>query len=99
MMRILPKTIKFQWDQGNIHKNLIKHNVTTQEAEEIFTRKSFLTSKDIKHSSDTEQRYHGLGQTKNGRKLQVAFTLRREKVRIISVRGMDRKEKKQYEEA
>jgi uncharacterized DUF497 family protein len=98
-MGILPKPIAFQWDQGNIHKNLIKHNVTTQEAEEIFTQKSFLTNEDTKHSSDTEQRYHGLGQTKNGRKLQVAFTLRGEKVRIISIRDMDRKEKQQYEEA
>ena len=33
MMRILPKTIIFQWDTGNIRKNLIKHNVTTQEAD------------------------------------------------------------------
>jgi uncharacterized DUF497 family protein len=72
--------------------------VTTQEAEEIFTQEPFLTSEDIKHSSDTEQRYHGLGQTKSGRKLQVTFTLRGEKVRIISIRDMDRKEKKQYEE-
>lgn len=98
-MRILPKTITFQWDTGNIRKNLIKHNVTTQEAEEIFTQRPFLTSKDIRHSSDKEQRYHGLGQTKNKRRLQVTFTLRREEIRIISIRDMDRKERKQYEES
>ncbi len=98
-MRILPKTITFQWDTGNIRKNLIKHNVTTQEAEEIFTQRPFLTSKDIRHSSDKEQHYHGLGQTKNKRRLQVTFTLRREEIRIISIRDMDRKERKQYEEA
>ena len=97
-MRILPKTIVFQWDQGNIRKNLVKHNVTTQEAEEIFTQHPFLTSKDIKHSSPVEQRYHGLGHTKKGRRLQVVFTLRADKVRIISVRDMDRKEKQLYEE-
>jgi hypothetical protein len=98
-MRILPKPLVFQWDQGNIHKNLVKHNVTTQEAEEIFTQKPFLTSLDANHSSIKEQRYHGLGQTKNKRRLQVAFTLRDEKVRIISIRDMDRKERQQYEES
>lgn len=46
-MRILSKTITLQWDTGNIRKNLIKHNVTTQETEEIFTQRPFLTSKDI----------------------------------------------------
>ncbi|HUY84993.1 MAG TPA: BrnT family toxin [Candidatus Dormibacteraeota bacterium] len=98
-MNILPKTVTFQWDQGNIHKNLLKHNVTTQEAEEIFTQRPFLTSKDLKHSSSAEQRYHGLGQTKKTRKLQVTFTLRGDEIRIISIRDMDRKERKQYEEA
>ncbi len=98
-MRILPDTITFQWDSGNTHKNLIKHNVSTQEAEEVFTQRPFLTSKDIKHSSRTERRFHGLGQTKNKRKLQITFTIREEKIRIISVRDMDKKERSQYEEA
>ncbi len=98
-MRMLPDTVVFQWDSGNIHKNLIKHNVSTQEAEEIFTQRPFLTSKDAQHSTIAEQRYHGLGQTKNKRKLQVTFTIRGEKIRIISVRDMDKKERKQYEEA
>jgi uncharacterized protein len=97
-MRILPKTIEFQWDRGNVRKNIIKHKVTNQEAEEIFTQRHFLTTKDARHSTISEQRYHGLGQTKNGRKLQVTFTLRGKKVRIISIRDMDRKERKKYEE-
>lgn len=98
-MRMLPDTVVFQWDSGNIHKNLIKHNVSTQEAEEIFTQRPFLTSKYTQHSTIAEQHYHGLGQTKNKRKLQVTFTIRGEKIRIISVRDMDKKERKQYEEA
>ena len=97
-MRILPKTIEFQWDPGNIQKNLIKHNVTTQEAEEIFVRKPFFIYSDAKHSS-TEQRYSGLGKTKNNRLLFVAFTIRDRKIRIISVRDMKRIERKGYEEA
>jgi uncharacterized protein len=96
-MRILPNAIIFQWDSGNIHKNLIKHNVTTQEAEEIFVRKPFYIKQDVKHSSSAEQRFSGLGKTKNNRLLFVAFTVRQEKIRIISVRDMKRIERSYYE--
>jgi len=98
-MRILPKPIAFQWDQGNIDKNLRKHHVTTQEAEEMFVGEPFLIVEDTKHSTDTERRFHGLGQTKTNRKLLVAFTIREKKIRIISVRDMKRKERQVYEEA
>ncbi|HUB93807.1 MAG TPA: hypothetical protein VMB52_04865 [Verrucomicrobiae bacterium] len=35
-MRILPDPLAFQWDFGNIDKNIKKHNVTVQETEELF---------------------------------------------------------------
>jgi uncharacterized DUF497 family protein len=98
-MRILPKAITFQWDQGSIRKNLIKHNVAAQEAEEIFVRKPFYIKQDTKHSTPLEQRYSGLGRTKNNRLLYVAFTIRNEKIRIISVRDMKRIERSNYEKA
>lgn len=96
-MRVLPKPIAFQWDMGNIHKNLINHNVTTQEAEEIFVRKPFYIKQDVKHSSSSEQRFTGLGKTKSNRLLFVAFTIRDEKIRVISVRDMKRIERSNYE--
>ena len=96
-MRVLPKPIAFQWDMSNIHKNLIKHNVTTQEAEEIFVRKPFYIKQDVKHSSLSVQRFTGLGKTKSNRLLFVAFTIRDEKIRVISVRDMKRIERSNYE--
>jgi uncharacterized protein len=98
-VRILPAPIIFQWDDGNIHKNLVKHSVTTQEAEEIFVLEPFLISEDAKHSTYKEQRFNGLGQTKKKRKLFVAFTIRDKQVRIISIRDMKRVERRHYEEA
>lgn len=97
-MRILPDPIAFQWDLGNVDKNFKKHNVTLQEAEEVFTSKPFVTSEDTKHSIATEKRYQGLGQTKSGRKLFVAFTVRNKHVRVISIRDMKRKERQAYEQ-
>ena len=98
-MRILPAPIAFQWDEGNIRKNLEKHNVTTQEAEEIFVLEPFLIHEDIKHSTDIEKRISGLGQTKRQRKLFVAFTVRERQIRVISIRDMKRIERNYYEEA
>ena len=94
-MMILPKPISFEWDEGNIDKNLVKHNVTNREAEEPFGNKPFLIHKDVKHSR-TEERFQALGQTDVGRRLFLSFTIRRSKVRIISARDMNRKERRQY---
>jgi uncharacterized DUF497 family protein len=96
-MKILPKPIAFQWDDGNVVKNLKKHNVTAQEAEEVFLNEPFLALDDSKHSTANEQRFQGLGKTKTGRRLFVAFTIRDRKIRVISIRDMKKKERSAYE--
>lgn len=95
-MKILPGPITFQWDKGNIFKNIEKHNVTAQEAEEVFVNDPFIVSEDAKHS-EQEQRFYGLGQTKTNRRLFVAFTIRDKKIRVISIRDMKKKERSIYE--
>ncbi len=62
MMKVLSKPIAFDWDKGNIEKNLIKHNVSVKEAEEVFENEPFLMSEDRKHS-EKELRFQGLGKT------------------------------------
>jgi len=98
IMRIMPQPIAFQWDTGNVDKNLKKHNVTPQEAEETFASEPFVTVEDIKHSTKSETRFQALGKTKTGRKLFIAFTIRDEKIRVISIRDMKKKEKQAYEQ-
>ena len=87
----LPKIIAFGWDKGNINKNRLKHGVTTDECEEIFFNYPII-SEDVTHST-TEPRVKAFGQTNKGRKLFVVFTLREEKIRIISARDQNKKEK------
>jgi len=53
---------------------------------------------DEPHSLE-EVRYFALGRTDAGRLLFVAYTLRGERVRIISARDMTRRERKEYEHA
>jgi len=96
-MRILPDPLAFQWDEGNVDKNVQKYGVTIQESEELFASIPFVTFEDVMHSTTSEKRYKGLGKTKSGRKLFVAFTIRDRKVRVISIRAMKRKERQAYE--
>ena len=76
-------------------KNWIKHKVDYKESEEIFFNKPLLISEEVKHSSK-EKRFESQGQTNKGRKLFIAFTIRDNKIRIISARDQDNKERRKY---
>lgn len=86
----------FEWDRGNIDKNLVKHSVENWECEQIFFNKPLLVLDDPKHSL-TEKRLAGFGRTDSGRLLVVIFTQRASLVRVISARDMNSRERKYYE--
>ncbi|MDX2223191.1 MAG: BrnT family toxin [Rhodospirillaceae bacterium] len=94
----LAKIVGFEWDHGNIDKIRLKHDVATDEVEQVFQNDPIIKP-DLQHSR-TELRYHAFGSTREGRLLHVAFTLRREGrlIRVISARSMSRQERKAYEE-
>jgi len=85
----------FDWDEGNIHKNWERHRVTPEEAEEVFFNDPLVVRGDTRHSK-TEKRYYALGQTNTGRYLFLAFTLRGTRLRVVSIRDMNRKERTTY---
>lgn len=74
-----------------------KHNVEDKEAEEIFLDDGKVILKDKLHS-EKEERFIILGKTKKDRLLYVVFTKRKQKIRIISVRDINKKEVYLYEE-
>lgn len=86
----------FQWDSGNDQKNLHKHGVSCEEAQQIFLNQPLIVGDDEKHSRH-EPRYRALGMANHGRLLYVTFTLRGNLVRIISARSMHRRERSFYE--
>jgi uncharacterized DUF497 family protein len=90
----LGQFLGFDWDNGNNRKSLDKHGVSLAEAEQVFHDARLLVLVDDEHSAD-EKRFHGYGQTADGRRLQVSFTLRAKEtlIRIISARAMSRKER------
>jgi uncharacterized protein len=89
----------FEWDDGNRTKSLDKHEVSCEEAQEIFeqTEDSFLLGEQVSPPVD-EPRYGIIGGTRAGRLLFVCFTIRSSKIRVISVREMSQKERGIYAE-
>ena len=92
----LKHCIGFEWDENNVLKNWELHQVTTEEAEDVFFHDPLVVSSDVRHSK-REKRYYALGQTRATRRLFVAFTIRRKLIRVISVRDMNRNEASAYE--
>ena len=88
----------FDWDEGNIDKNWIRHRVSNSECEEVFFNVPLLLADDQTHSQ-REKRHYALGQTNANRWLFVAFTARENKIRVISARDMSQKEGRVYARA
>ena len=86
----------FEWDFGNISKNWDKHDVSAIECEQIFFNKPLIVKRDSKHSK-FENRYYALGRTDMNRLLFAVFTVRNEKIRIISARDMTVPEMERYQ--
>ena len=85
----------FDWSGGNAEKNHESHGVVPTECEQVFFNNPLLVADDAKHSA-SEKRWFVLGQTDAGRELFIAFTMRKNLVRVISARDMHRKERTVY---
>ncbi|MBU0569476.1 BrnT family toxin [Patescibacteria group bacterium] len=94
-MAKLPVPLAFDWDRENIDKNWKRHKVHFKEAEEVFFNKPSLVFPDKKHST-VEKRFQALGTTNGQKRLSVFFTIRNNKIRIISARNQSKKERKRY---
>lgn len=92
------RVVGFDWDAGNTTKSDAKHGVSPAEAEQVFSSYPLFITPDEAHSR-AERRFRALGQTMSGRLLTVIFTLRDQdtKIRVISARDMNRKERGLYE--
>lgn len=94
-MAKLPIPVSFEWDKGNLDKNFKKHNVTNLEAEEIFRNRPLIIIADAIHSR-IERRFIAHGITSKKRNLTIIFTLRKQKIRIISARNQNKRERALY---
>jgi uncharacterized DUF497 family protein len=87
--------MRFEWDDLKNQKNLVKHQISFEEAQKAFLDFNRLILKDEKHSH-SEDRYFCLGIVED-RIATVRFTMRGKAIRIIGA-GYWREGKKLYEE-
>jgi uncharacterized protein len=83
-------TIGFEWDKGNL-EHIKTHDVEYIECEEIFYNEP-IYFEDPKHSTQ-EVRILVYGITNEKRLLTLVFTIRNNKVRVISARNQHKKER------
>lgn len=88
--------VGFDWDDGNLYKNEKKHNLKWQIIEEVFFNEPLFLVEDTEHSKN-ECRCFALGITDEKNTLFVVFTKRKNKIRVISARLMNKKERIIYE--
>ncbi len=94
----LSKITGFDWDEGNIDKSYRKHGITPNQAESVFLDDNLAVEPDVKHQ-ELEKRYIAIGSGEKGSILFTIFTIRNDKIRIISARGANQKERIKYEKA
>jgi len=90
--------IKFNWDPAKAEKNLLKYDVSFDEAATIFQDPHALYFDDVEHSQK-EKREIVIGRSTTRERLLTCFMVRTEDtVNIISARTSTHKERQNYDE-
>jgi uncharacterized DUF497 family protein len=95
-MSIFDNITGFDWDENNLQKSFIKHNVSPKESEEAFKDENLILVKEVNFKN--EKRYVVFGVTPRNRYLTVVFTIRNNLIRVISARTQNKSERKIYKE-
>lgn len=96
-MKIVKQAFEFEWDKGNSEKPK-KHGLTQEETEEAFLDEGKVIFGDWQHSV-SEPKITLLGKTNKGRLLNITYTLRGSKIRVVTARPINKKEVHLYEKA
>ncbi len=85
----------FDWDKQNTEKIWQKRQVSPFECEQIFFNQPLIVAPDEAHSH-SELRFYALGRTDAERLLFLVFAARKNLVRVVSARDMNRAEREVY---
>ncbi len=83
----------FDWDEGNLSKSQDKHSVTVDMIESCFSDDQLLALGEQYSPPCNEDRYGMIGKTCNGVICFICFTIREGKIRPISARLANQKER------
>jgi len=85
--------MEFEWDEDKRRINLRNHGLDFANAHRVFTKDAFVTVDDREDYG--EERYTLLGLMRE-RIVVIAFTVRYDVIRIISMRKANKREQKNY---
>jgi uncharacterized DUF497 family protein len=88
---------EYEWDDGNSIKSILKHGVENEMVESIFMDDNLLALGEQYQPKVFEARYGVLGKTTSGDILFVCFTIRGNRIRPISSRYANLREREIYE--
>lgn len=86
----------FEWDQAKASGNARKHRVSFEEAATVFDDPMSITLDDPEHSDD-ERRFVTIGFSNRDRLLVVCHCDWPNRIRLISARNANRRERRYYE--
>lgn len=88
----------FDWDNGNSTKSKIKHGIEMNEIESCFLDPHILPLGQQYDPPCTEERYGAIAKSVTGKIIFLCFTIRNGKIRPISARITNKKEREWYEQ-
>ena len=95
-MQYLMQDDDFEWDDPKAASNWLDHGVRFETAREVFKDFFAIEWADDGHD-DAEERFVTVGMVES-RVLFVSYTLRGERIRIISAREAEPRERRRYHE-
>ena len=87
--------MRYQWDENKALNNLNKHGIDFADAVLVFSDELAITIFDPRFE---EERFIIIGMDALSRVLVVVYTMRGDRIRLISARKATRNERRQYEE-
>ncbi|AKG21463.1 BrnT family toxin [Calothrix sp. 336/3] len=88
--------MRFEWDENKAESNFLKHGIQFEEAVTVFADPYLMFTEDSSHSQG-EEREWAIGEMEDGSIVVVVFTMRGERIRIISARKATKRECQEYE--
>ena len=85
---------RFEWDDIKAATNLTKHKIDFADARKVFDDPVFLDEFDLSMNYD-EESWLAVGMA-GGRLIVVTYTMRADRIRVISARKPTRKERQDY---
>jgi uncharacterized DUF497 family protein len=88
-----PRIVTFDWDEANV-EHIARHDVLPHEVEEVFLHQdAYLQDFGWR---DSEKRYKMIGETADGRILQIVFVIRKGSVRTATAYTAKRRARTLY---